>query len=208
MTGVTVQQRGFLERTGWSSFGEMPPWVLLPQLFLAAGWLRAGIANATTGGWWSGAGVREFIAVDTGHAVDVYAPFLTHVVEPLAVAVAITVCVAEVAVGSLLVLNRWTVGTLLSGAFLNLHFMLAGAVNPSAFYLVIAMVIVLWRVESGDGAVRRSIARRTATAAAVTTVGLTPFVTTVRPAQVIEDPAIVLIFLSLLLATTTRWARL
>ena len=187
--------------------GQMPSWILLPQLFLAAGWLRAGTANAITDGWWSGETLRLFLDVDTSHAVTIYQPFLTHVVEPFAAVVAAMVCIAELAIGAMLALNRRVLGALLVAAFLNVHFMLAGAVNPSAFYLVIAMVIVSWRLEEGSSAPkRRAVARRAGFAALVTTLGLAPFVTTIQPARVIEDPAIVLIFLSVVFAIATSWA--
>ena len=192
--------------TAWRS-GQTPSWILLPQLFLAIGWLRAGIANAITDGWWSGETLRRFLDVDTSHAVTIYQPFLTHVVEPFAVAVATMVCIAELAIGAMLALNRRVVGALLVAAFLNVHFMLAGVVNPSAFYLVIAMVIVLWRLEDGSSAAeRRAAARRAGFAALVTTLGLAPSVTTIQPAQVIDDPAIMLIFLSVVFAIVTWWA--
>lgn len=127
--------------------------------------------------------LRRFLEVDTSQAVRIYEPFLSHVVEPFAVVVATIVCVAELAIATLLALNRRVLSALLVATFLNVHFMLAGAVNPFAFYLVIAMV--------------------TALAAAVATLGLAPFVTTVHRAQVIKDPAIVLFFLSVLFAITT-----
>lgn len=192
--------------TAWRR-GQIPSWILLPQLFLAIGWLRAGAANAITDGWWSGETLRLFLEVDTSHAVTIYQPFLTHVVEPFAVVVAAMVCIAELAVGAMLAMNRRVVGALSVATFLNVHFMLAGVVNPSAFYLVIAMVIVLWRLEDGTSAVeRRAAAHRAGFAAIVTTLGLVPFVTTIRPAQVIDDPAIVLIFLSAIFAIATWWA--
>ena len=192
--------------TAWRT-GHMPAWILLPQLFLAIGWLRAGTANAITDGWWSGEKLRLFLEVDTSHAVTIYQPFLTQVVEPFAVVVAAMVCIAELVIAALLAQNRRVVGALLVAAFLNVHFMLAGVVNPSAFYLVIAMVIVLWRLEDGtSAAARRAAARRAGFAALVTTLGLAPFVTTIQPAQVIEDPAIVLIFLSVVFAIATWWA--
>ncbi len=187
----------------------MPSWVILPQLFLAAGWMRAGIANAMTGEWWNGESLRRFVETDTDHAIVIYNGFLTHVVEPHAGLVAVFVCTVELAIGALLALNRWTLGALLTGAFLNVQFMLAGVVNPSAFYLVLAMIIMLWRLDAAASPRRRRIiGRRVAASAGVTTMALAPFATTVDPAQVIEDPAIVLIFLSVLFALAMGWASL
>lgn len=205
--GANVPGGRFATPRGWRRFGATPAWVLLPQLFLAGGWLRVGVANGITDGWWSGEALRRFLEVDTSQAVRIYEPFLSHVVEPFAVVVAAILRVAELAIATLLALNRRVLSALLVATFLNVHFMLAGAVNPSAFYLVIAMVIAVWWLDKGaSAATRGAIARRAALVAAVATLGLAPFVTTVHPAQVIKDPAIVLIFLSVLFSITTWWA--
>jgi thiosulfate dehydrogenase [quinone] large subunit len=188
-------------------FGAMPAWVLLPQLFLASGWLRAGIANAVTAGWWDGAGVRTFLAEETDLAVPFYEPVLA-LVESLAVPVAVVVCVAELVIAALLLLDRWPLAALAAGAFLNVQFVVAGVVNPSAFYLVIAMVVVLWHLDHGGSAATYRVAARAAVAAAVVaTLTLAPFVSTLRPAEVIRDPALVLVFLSALFAVAVAWAR-
>ncbi len=205
MAGVDVLRGRLVAPTGW--FAATPGWVLLPQLFLAAGWLRVAVENTTTAGWWSGEAVRAFLATDTGNAVAFYEPFLTRVVDPLAAGVAAVVVTVEAVVAASLALNRRPVAALLAGAFLNVQFMLAGAVNPSAFYLVIAMVILLWRFdERSAGAHRRTLARRLAVGAAVAATGLVPFIRTLAPAEVIMDPAIVLAFLGVLFAAAVWWA--
>ncbi len=95
----------------------------------------------------------------------------------------------------------------MAGGFLNVQFMLAGVVNPSAFYVVIAMVILLWRFdERVAGARRRTLARRLAMGAAAVATGLVPFIKTLAPAEVIVDPAIVLGFLGVLFAAGVWWA--
>ena len=179
----------------------VPAWVLLPQLFLAAGWMRAAVGNATTSGWWAGEVLRRFLEGETGRAITIYEPFLSHVVEPLAPLVATAVCAVELTIAVSLASNSRVLGALGTGAFLNVNFMLAGAVAPSTFYIVIAMVIVLWRLDHGGSvAIRRSVARWAAFVAGATALGLAPFVTTLHPARVIEDPAVVLIALSILFA--------
>ncbi len=194
---------GFLRLTVW----DIPAWVLLPQLFLAAGWARAGIENAIDGNWWTGETLRRFLETNASHAVPIYEPFASHVAEPFAVPIAAFVCVTELAVALMLAANYRVVGAVLVASFLNIHFMLAGSVNPSTFYLVISMVIVVWHLERRCSmAARRTYARRTRWAAAAAIVGLAPFVTTIHPARVIEDPAIVLMFLSGLAAFAIEWS--
>ena len=184
----------------------VPAAILLPQLFLAFGWMRAGVAHAITGHWWSGEEMRNFLAVETDHSIGIYEPFLTYVVEPLPILTAVVVCVMEIAVGLLLALNIRPTAALLAGAFLNLHFVLAGVVNPSAFYLVIALVIMLWRLERTMSiSTSRTVAKVAAGCAGAATLILLPFIATPTPDQVIEDPALVLIFLSLLFAGSTWW---
>lgn len=192
------------------SFGTryrgVPAAVLLPQLFLAFGWLRAAVAHGLDGAWWSGDEVLRFVAFDTAAAIGIYEPFLSHVVTPLPAITAVIVLCIEVVVGVMLVLNVRPLTAIMLGAFLNLQFIMAGEVNPSTFYLVIALVVVLWRLERTVSlSTSRLLARRVAIAAAVATVLLLPFITSPSPDQVIEDPAIVLIFLSLLVATSTWW---
>lgn len=184
----------------------MPAAVLLPQLFLAFGWLRAAVAHGLHGAWWSGEEILMFIERDTSAAVGIYEPFLNYVVQPLPTVTAVIVIAIEVIVGLALVLNVRPLRAILLGAFLNLQFILSGVVNPSTFYLVIALVVVLWRVErtvSLTGS--RTLAKRVAIAAGATTLLLLPFITSPTPEHAIDDPALVLIFLSLLFATAIWW---
>ncbi len=147
-----------------------------------------------------------FIAEETGAAVGIYEPFLTYVVQPLPTVTAVIVLAIEMLVGLMLVLNIRPLRAITLGAFLNLQFILSGVVNPSTFYLVIALVVVLWRVErtvSLTGS--RILARRVAIGAGATTLFMLPFITSLSPEHAIDDPALVLIFLSLLSATAIWW---
>lgn len=180
--------------------------MLLPQLFLAAGWLRAVFAHMFDGDWWSGAEVRGFVAFETSAAIGIYRPFLNHIVLGLPTITAIIVILIELAAGLLLIANYRPLLGVLLGVFLNVQFMLAGAVNPSVFYLVLALVVVLWRMErSSSLSTSRRIARLVGLSAAVTTVSMLPFIASLSPDRAVEDPAIVLIFVSLLFAVATWW---
>ncbi len=180
--------------------------MLLPQLFLAFGWLRAAVAHGIDGSWWSGEEVLTFVDRDTSAAIEMYEPFLLNVVRQLPAMTALVVVVLELLVGIMLGLNIRPLIAIAIGTFLNLQFMLAGVVNPSAFYLVIALVVVLWRMEGTVSlSTSRRLAKGVAIAAGITTLFMLPFVTTPTPDQAIDDPAVVLIFISLLFATATWW---
>jgi hypothetical protein len=57
------------------------------------------------------------------------------------------VVASQVAAGVALV-TGWRVGwALIAGMFLNLNFVLVGAVDPSIFYLVAQMALGLWMVD-------------------------------------------------------------
>lgn len=187
-------------------FAGMPPWVLVPQLFLAFGWLRAATAHAVSGQWWSGQEVQAFLSNQGQDALPLYDQFLARVVDPQAALIATVVVVAQLLVGLSLLLDRWTPGGLSLGLFMNLGFMAAGAVNPSIFYAVLTLVAISDRpgVISALSNSRR-LARSGTILALFAVCGLAPAVNSLAPKHVIDDPALVLIFLVLLI-TTVSWA--
>jgi hypothetical protein len=83
--------------------------------------------------------------------------------------------------------------------------MMAGPVNPSAFYLVMEFVLLLALAEGTIGASPSSPTHRTHILAAVLAAGagaLVPYVRTLEPAKVIADPALMLLFLAVLESAT------
>jgi hypothetical protein len=135
---------------------------------------------------------------------------MTSVLTPLAVQVAVVVAVAQVLIGLAIAIGRPLRLALWAGVVLNVVFVLCGKVNPSAFYLVMEAAL-LYAVSTGvlGRGYRQPSARSFLlvggwlTAAAA----MAPFVSTLEPADVIEDPAMMLVFLSLVMAGTTlaRW---
>ena len=96
---------------------------------------------------------------------------------------------------------------LLVGMFLNLNFVAAGAVNPSIFYLISQAAVMLWIMQTRlpvDTA--GSMLRWMPTASLVLLVVNLPFVSTLEPSAVIDDPAMILVFFGLLLAVSSRVA--
>ena len=186
-------------------YGNLPAFVIPLQLFLGAGWLRAAISNSTQPNWWSGGYLREFL-IDQTSTIPWYRAFLDYVVEPLSPAVSILVVAIEVIVGLALLLNYRPLLSLAVGSVLNLNFMLAGAVNPSAFYMVIAGAMLLWHIDSGVPMARKGVIFRwSAVAAVASLVLLGPFVREIAPMHVIEDTAMVLIFVAALFAGSMWW---
>ncbi len=173
---------------------------LLPlQLFLAAGWLRAGIEKVIDPRWWTGDGLRNFLDEQTAEMLPYFGPFADGVIEPWAGGVAWLVLVTQLAIGGCLVTNRHVRPALWAGVILNVSFVMAGRVNPSAFYLVMEAALLL--------ALSRPISVRIAQRRAMVwlfigTLSL-PFVRTVHPAEAIDDPALMLAFVPILVAVTT-----
>ncbi len=170
----------------------LPSWVLLTQLFIGLGWLRAAAEKIIDPAWWSGEALARFLIDHDGAALGWYQPFLDGVVRPHLVVIAVVVVGAQlVAAGSLISGRVHAVG-LATGVFLNLNFLAAGAVNPSAFYLVSQGGLALWLAE-------RTRNRSTARPLTVAAIGASvlalislPFVDTIEPARVIDDPALMM----------------
>lgn len=181
----------------------VPPWVLLVQVFIGLGWMRAAVEKIIDPNWWSGAMLEGFLESHEALTLPWYRIFLETVVEPNVLAISVTVVLAQVFAGVAL-LSGWKVMAGLGiGAFLNLNFVAAGATNPSIFYLVCEAAIVLWILQ-GESKVRKRPLRLLATASSALVLLNLPFISTLDPASVIEDPAMVLVTLGLLTALASR----
>jgi len=180
--------------------------VLLPiRVFLAVGWLRSGIEKLIDAHWWNGDNLRAFL--DQHHAVALppLRPVMEHAIQPLALIVTFVVMATEIGCGLAIGMGRSLRAALRWAILLNTVFMLCGGVNPSAFYLVMEMVLLVAVADGTIGTSPTPPTRRTyALAAALVVVAglLVPYVRTLQPAKVIADPAIMLVFLALLQAAT------
>lgn len=174
--------------------------LLLPmRLFLAAGWLRAGVEKVLDRSWWTGDVLDQFLLEQRPHMLPFFRAFGDAVVAPLAVPTAWLVVEAQIAIGLCLLLNRWPRRALWAGVLLNVCFTLAGRVNPSAFYLVMELVLLIGLSRP----VSMTIAWRRATLWCLPALALLPFARTLDPAGVIDDPALMLSFVCGLAALTT-----
>jgi hypothetical protein len=174
--------------------------LLVPlQLFLAAGWFRAGVEKVIDQDWWLGTSLLAFLDEQRADMLPYFIPFAGHVVEPWAAGIAWLVAGMQLAIGVCLVLNRHVKAALWAGILLNICFTMAGRVNPSAFYLVMEVTLLF--------ALSRPIPIRIAQRRAVlwVLVGLAslPFARTLDPAEVIDDPALMLSFIPVIAAVTT-----
>jgi hypothetical protein len=188
-------------------FGYAPTvGMLLPvRVFIAAGWLRAGAEKLIDPAWWHGTVLRGFLAKQHGAAIPFFRPVMDHLIAPAAIVVALTVMVTQLMCGVMIATGHRMQVALRWAFFMNVTFILAGRVTPSAFYLVLELVLLF---AIADGALSTSPStpsRRTFTAAALAAVAAAtfiPYIRTIEPAKVIEDPAMMLMFTGFLLAFT------
>jgi uncharacterized membrane protein YphA (DoxX/SURF4 family) len=175
---------------------------LLPvRLFLAAGWLRAAVEKLIDRQWWRGETVRTYLVTHHDAALPFARGAMDSALRPAAVTVAAVVVVAELACGVALAIGFRLRDALWVGIVLNIAFVATGQVNPSTFYLVMELGLLLALAGGAIGPHRTEVWKphRSAWAACFTTaVALAPFIRTLDPKHVIDDPAITLSFFALL----------
>ena len=180
--------------------------VLLPiRVFLAVGWLRSGIEKLIDAHWWNGDSLRAFLDQHRATALPPFRPVMEHAIQPLTLVVAFVVMATEIGCGLAIGMGRPLRAALRWAFLLNTMFMLCGQVNPSAFYLVMEMVLLVAVADGTIGTRPTPPTRRTymlAAALLVVAGVLVAYVRTLEPAKVITDPAIMLLFLALLQAAT------
>lgn len=171
-----------------------PAWVVVAELFLGLGWLRAAAEKVIDPAWWRGELLGDFVTAQTDLALGWYRPFLDLVAGSRAAENAMVVLVLQAVVGLTLLAGRGIPMALAVGVFLNLHFVAAGAVNPSAFYLVIEGVLALWLAERSTRHLEAGL-RVVATTMVALALMSVPFINTVQPAAVVHDPALMYVTL-------------
>ncbi|MFN0027062.1 MAG: hypothetical protein ACKV2O_07750, partial [Acidimicrobiales bacterium] len=117
--------------------------MLIPlRIFLAAGWARAGIEKVITPSWWDGGDLQTFLVAQHHDALPFFRPVMEHALAPMAIPVAWFVLLAQLTCGVLIALGRKLHLALGLAFLMNITFILAGRVNPSAFYLIMQLVLV------------------------------------------------------------------
>lgn len=173
-------------------FRHQPTWAAVTEIFIGLGWLRAVVAKSTDANWWTGDALRSFLSDHDAATLGWYRPFAELIVAPNAAMFAALVLTLQlVAAGSLLSGRNRPIG-LAAGICMNLHFVAAGAVNPSAFYLLAQGALALWLVEQRPSLPSvDSLMHATAVGLAMIGFNL-PFIQTLDPKAVIDDPAIMM----------------
>ena len=180
--------------------------VLLPlRLFLAAGWLRAGAEKLIDPKWWTGAKLRSFVGAQHDATLPFFRPVMDGLIAPHAQFVAIVVVVTQLLCGLAIAIGKPLRPALRWVFFMNVVFIMTGKVNPSAFYLVMEIVL-LFAIADGVISVRPSAPSWRTVVAAGASAGLAlavaPYIRTVEPSKVIDDPAMMLTFVGFIVTVT------
>ncbi len=138
--------------------------ILLPlRFFIGLGWLRAGVEKLLNPAWTSGTKLPEFFQAQLD-ANALYFPFyetlINQVFEPNAFILSWIILIGQLLAGIAILTGTLTNLALLGGLFMNLNFVLAGAVSPSAFYIVIQCALLASNVGAtcgGDSFLSRHI---------------------------------------------------
>jgi thiosulfate dehydrogenase (quinone) large subunit len=199
---------------------------LLPlRLFIGLGWLRTGVEKLIDPAWHSGAKLTSFLSgqLEQGHVVF---PWYRQLVEqtflPNAALLSLIVLLGELLCGIAIMAGCCTNGALLGGLFMNANFLLAGVPDPSAFYIVIQVLLiagaagaicgadtllqrrVAWPLLiAHDRASRRAGRRRDLLLLLLTALALLSsiyasfYIQTLDPGRSVKDPAMIIVILSL-----------
>jgi len=190
-----------LERLANRRFAGLPSWVVLVELFIGFGWLRAAVEKAIDPDWWNGVVIADFAAAHSRWTIVWFQPVIDHVVLPHVRVVAAAVVLGQLVAAATLIAGRRRGVGLATGTALCVSFIAAGAVNPAIFYLVTQSALALWLLENRIPPERALRILRIGGRGAVIAAALTaPFISTLRPARIVEDAAAVFAFGALLVA--------
>ncbi len=204
-----------------------PAALLLPlRLFIGTGWIRAGLEKVMDPFWLDGTALVVFLQshLEQGAvAFPFYQSLISEVFIPHALLLTYVIIIGQLLAGASILAGIGVELALLGGMFMNVNFLLAGAVNPSVFYIVIQLVLLLYGVGrvfsiqallsgqirptfTGEHVVRRRISSRFCYGCAVLALGLLsglalyafPFIEDFGPTRSVEDPAMITVVLSVM----------
>ena len=176
-------------------------WVFVTEVFIGLGWLRAATEKLISPAWWRGDELGSFLDTHADASLPWFRPVLA-VVDAHTVAVSLLVIVLQVMAGTLVLGGRRA--GLAVGIALNLSFVAAGAVNPSAFYLLAQGSVALAAAEAARRPPRRRLDAAQVAAASLAIMSL-PFISTIDPAVVVDDPAVMMVMLGALTVGASEW---
>jgi thiosulfate dehydrogenase [quinone] large subunit len=116
------------------------------RAFIGIGWIRAFAEKATDPNWAGGGTLTDFL--DSHLAADqmpfpFYRDLTTDVFLPHAATLAWIVLLGQLMAGLGILTGTLTTAALLGGLFMNVNFVLAGATDPSPFYIVIQALLLV-----------------------------------------------------------------
>ncbi len=120
-------------------------YVLPLRLFIGVGWMRAATEKMTDPAWYNGSAVRSFLdgQLEAGVvAFQAYEWLSEHLWHPTAMPLGWLVLLGQLVIGTAIFLGVFSNAALLVGIFLNMNFMFAGAISPSAFYIIIQIALL------------------------------------------------------------------
>ncbi len=126
-----------------NSIYHQKAWLLPLRLFLALGWLRASTEKVVSLRWSDGESLAVFLqTARTETPFGFYRMLIDGVFLPNIDILSFLVAAGQGAIGLALLFGLLSQAALLAAIFLNLNFILAGVVNPSAFYIMIELVLL------------------------------------------------------------------
>jgi len=133
---------------------QKPNAYLLPvRIFLAVGWLRVCAEKITDPHWLTGQTLATFLTshMTSGMPFVQYQSLAHSLFLPNAAALAALVLIGQLLVGLALLAGLFTPYALAGGLFMNLNFLLSGAADPSAFYVVLQLILLMGRAGDAFG---------------------------------------------------------
>lgn len=119
---------------------------LLPlRLFVGLGWLRAALEKLLDSHWRDGSKLQAFFEtqIAANHVpFPAYQALMEGLFSQHLVLMSWLVALGQLAAGLAIFTGTVTTAAILGAIFLNINFMLAGRVNPSAFYLMMELVLL------------------------------------------------------------------
>lgn len=129
------------------------------RLFIGIGWLRAFAEKVISPDWFDGQAVVAFLDAQVARdavSFPLYEQLIQSVLRPGTRWVGWIVMPLQLVVGLGIITGTYTNLALLIGSAMNANFIMAGQINPSAFYIVIQTVLFV----TGAGAILGSDGKR------------------------------------------------
>lgn len=174
-----------------------PAWVLFIRLFIGLGWLRVATEKLIEPAWRDGTEIIAFVEGYSVWTLGWYRPIVDNLVVPNTQAILVLLIAAQFFAALTLLTGRLLAYGIGIGIFMNLNFLVAGSVDPNVFYLLSQGAIAFWLTERAvvsKGRLRAlSLVALAIYALAMMSI---PSITTVHPARVIVDPAMMYVVLA------------